>query len=292
MDRTTHAEVGGPYANRADAERAIRGGGFDQSPADLVISEQGAADDGDGDGGAEPKTASAPGDAGAMGFHPAQTPQTPASPGPADPGITPLRQPMPDGAVPTRTTKPAQTPGSSSLPADPASPNFSPEGFDSAGPDPQASTAARVAALIREHNPGADEDTVRRVAFRALGYFNPYAEMPNIEDPLANKDPAKVVKDVGKNIWKSIPGKGTGRAEPEPEEESGQQSLFPEPQRESRPYDTPPLEPEEEPEPPSRRIPGQQSLFDDPDEPESDIPDLGRFDELPRRRSAQPMRMT
>lgn len=200
MDRLTHAEVGGPYASQDDARRAIQGGTFDQDPAELTVQE-GSTDAGQ-------KVAA---------WSPYQTPTTAPSPSPATPAVPELNAPVPDMSFP-KTTKPAQTPGDgSSLPQSPGAEQFDPAPLQTPGPDPVAAATSSVLAMIRQSNPGMDHQAARRVAVRVAmrlnADFNPYAEMPNIEDPLADKTPLQVFHDVKK---KTVPGRSRGRS-PEPE---------------------------------------------------------------------------
>lgn len=186
MDRLSHAEIGGPYANREDADRAIRGGGFKQSPAELVAVEGEPDSDAD-DSKVASKTA---------GFPPADTPQTPADAGPSDPNIPDHGQPFPDQQIAEgpMTTKPAQKPndGGSSLPGV--------EPFDTAI-DPVSSNIDKVTAVVRMQNPGLDIPTARRIARQVVAKlieadFDPYGMMPSVRDPLADKSPAKVLKTM------------------------------------------------------------------------------------------------
>lgn len=197
MDRLTHAEVGGPYSNAEDAERAIRAGNFDQDPAELSVQE-GDSDSDDQDGGsttAVRRTAA---------FEPYESPSTGAAPGPNNPGVPPLGQPVPEQQFP-QTTKPAQMPsgggGPDTLPQDPSSAQFDPQPMSTPGPDPMASATAAVVAQIRQANPSIDDETLVRVASKAVARlveadFDPFAMMPSIHDPLANKTPfGQKVKD-------------------------------------------------------------------------------------------------
>lgn len=339
--------MGGPYASRDDAQRAIERGGFDQDPAELVVTE-GSGDDQSREAVRKHAVPQAPqGPNPAMGFGPHEVPQTPATKGPADPGIAPLPRAVPDGVIPTKTTKPAQTPGGtspmdgSSLPTDPNSEQFGGVEPSSSKPASTLNNAAMLniasvlrhtARLVREDNPGIDEDAVARIVAKVAGF----ADVPFLEDPLAEQNPLKLSEDVIKNIIKlkdaprQIKDMFRGRGDrarwevqrrlphrfQEGEEESGQRTMFPEPPRRpapppddhepeehdprqpgrgqrplfrdppqrSRPYDTPPLEPE--PRRP-RRMPARD-LFPEDEAPEP--PDLGRFDRPPLPWSAPPPR--
>jgi hypothetical protein len=197
VDRLTNAEVGGPYSNRDDAERAIRAGSFDQDPAELSVQE-GDSDSGDGDsddgGDGSSRTAS---------WGPYETPTTGGTPSPSTPDVPDLAQPRPEQQFP-QTTKPAQTPGGSGgLPQDPSGMQFD-DGSQTSGSDSLASPTAAVVAMIRQANPGIDDETLIRVATKAVARlveadFDPFSMMPNISDPLANKTPfGKFVKDPHK----------------------------------------------------------------------------------------------
>lgn len=194
MDRLTNAEVGGPYSNREDAERAIRAGNFDQDPADLIVQEGGDEDDDSGSKQAVRKTAD---------FGMFEQPSTGAEPGPNNPDLPELGQPRPDTQFP-QTTKPAQTPGgggSDSLPQDPSSSQFDAQPMQTPGPNPLASPTAAVVAMIRQANPGIDNETLIRVASKTVAKlveadFHPYSMLPHIEDPLANKSPLSGFMDL------------------------------------------------------------------------------------------------
>lgn len=196
MDRLTNAEVGGPYSNREDAERAIRAGSFDQDPAELSVQE-GNSDDGDDDSdddSGSPRTAS---------WAPYETPTTGGTPSPSTPDVPDLGKPRPEQQFP-QTTKPAQMPGGSGgLPQDPSGMQFDDEPT-TPSPNPLASSTAAVVAMIRQANPGIDEETLIRVASKAVARlveadFDPFSMMPNISDPLANKTPfGKFIKDPHK----------------------------------------------------------------------------------------------
>jgi hypothetical protein len=191
VDRLSHAEIGGPYANREDADRAIRGGGFQQSPAELVAME--GEPDGDAD---DSKTA-----AKTAGFPSAGAPQTPADPGPADPGVPELGQPVPEqqfaDAEGPMTTKPAQKPeGASSLPEVAPFDTEEPGGGDSV-----SEAIDKVSHLVRMQNPGMDIPTVRRIARQVVGKlveadFDPYSMVPHVRDPLAHRSPADLLKKM------------------------------------------------------------------------------------------------
>lgn len=232
--------MGGPYSSRDDAERAIRSGSFEQDPAELTVRSGG-----DKDERKEAKTAA---------FAPYETPTTKPSASPATPDVPELGQPVPEMSFP-KTTKPAQMPsGGGGLPQSPASEQFDPGATSEPGPDPVASTMASVTAAVRQSNPELDEPTLQRIAVRVAmrlhADFNPYAEMPNIEDPLANKTPLQVLHD----IRRTLPQSRSGDDEREEPEEEG----------------TPPQEPER-----------QESEGDEPSGtrlPFSRIPDLSEFD--------------
>ncbi|HWB34415.1 MAG TPA: hypothetical protein VHA75_00170 [Rugosimonospora sp.] len=185
--------MGGPYSNREDAERAIRAGSFDQDPAELMVMESDSGEDGTSR--QARKTAA---------WGPFETPTTDAAPGPSTPEVPDLADPVPDQLP--KTTKPAQTPGGSGgLPQDPMSPQFDPGPTSTPGPDPLASTTASVVEEIRAANPGVDSETLIRVASRAVAKlveadFDPSSMRPHIEDPLRNKTPWQVVKDVKETL--------------------------------------------------------------------------------------------
>lgn len=205
--------MGGPYSSREDAEDAISHGSFDQDPAELEVVLD-TDDEGD-DGGDEAQTAQAmrrqaevpqqPGGPNPMPEpNPYATPQTPATPGPATPDVQPLVQPMPDGAVPTRTTKPSQTPGggADSLPEewDPSFDYAAGETSSSAEPE-NLNSAAKLASLevlIRQENPGADAESIHRVARQVLAYGDLF--QTQIEDPMEGRDPIKRLKQMYRNV--------------------------------------------------------------------------------------------
>lgn len=181
MDRTSHAEVGGPYSNEDDAHRAVEAGNFDQSAAELTVIQGASGGDSDGDEDPATKTAA---------FDPAAQPSTDAAPGPADPTAPEIHGDEPDagvgGAMPA-TTKPSQIPGGGD-PQDAMTPDpmgmmpMQPPGADMGG----------VVAMIAASNPDLDAPTIARVAAQVmhrLGDFSPYSMMPIIEDPLGHGSP-------------------------------------------------------------------------------------------------------
>lgn len=295
MDRLTHAEVGGPYASHEDAERAILRGGFDQAPAELLVSE-GNGDDG-GDTSREARRTAA--------WGPFETPVSDATPSPATPQVPELRDPMPAQNVMPKTTKPSQVPGGSAgLPQDPASPQFDAGAGQTVGadPDPLGSATASVVAEIRAANPGIDDETLIRVASRTVARlveadFDPLSMGPRIEDPLANRTPWQLVQDVRRAFPRHPITDPTRRVQdwaerrwrqrrPDlwfGEEEGGQRTLFPEPPR--QPSRSQP-QPEPEAEAPEGPMQGQQRLFDDPDE----VPDPPTPPAAPARRRRRPPR--
>lgn len=237
MDRLSHAEVGGPYSSREDAERAIRAGSFDQNAAELAVQE-GSEDD-------EQKVARRTAGMDQLG--------------PADPGVPELGAPMPDQGIP-RSTKPAQVPGQgSSLPQSPADAQFDPAALEGQGPGGVASTLEDVTAAIRQGNPGLEESVLGRIAGKVAARlvqadFDPLT--PNIEDPLHNKTPLKLIRD----IKRTVPER-SGRA-PAPEPESGgENDGGDDGGRQPDPPETPPEQPG-----------GESSL------PFQPIPDLSEFD--------------
>lgn len=275
MDRLTHAEVGGPYSSREDAERAIRAGSFDQDAAELAVMESESGDVGSR----------------AAAFDGGGAPVTDPSPTEGEPDTPELPDPMPQQQVMPKTTKPAQTPGGSGgLPQDPMSPQFDPAPMNTPGPDPLASATASVVTEIRAANPGMDGETLIRVASRTVARlleadFDPSGMRPHIEDPLHNRTPWQLLNDVRRTVpHRERREDGQQRRSPmrraedwaerrlqerRPdlffgEEDNGQGTLFPEPERQqprSRPEPEQGSEPERE-----RPMPGQQTLFDDPDE--------------------------
>lgn len=220
MDHQTHAEVGGPYSNKEDAERAIRAGNFSTSPANLGV-EQGEPDDAD-----DSKTASL--------VKQADLPDQVTTPGPvgADPIIPTHTRAVPDHAAP-QTTKPAQVPSGGGGPS-PVSPggmmpqDFSSEQFqspdtfsgDTPGNDAVSTAIASVAARVRTANPDMDDASARRVGRQVVGKLLRVGNglFPNIEDPLANKTPLDVVKDVVKKKDPK-PGNPTSHEEDKPDDE-------------------------------------------------------------------------
>lgn len=290
MDRTSGAEVGGPYASREDAQRAIERGGFDQSAAELVVMEN--DDDGSQDFG---KTA-------AWGSF--DTPATDASPGPGNPEVPELGQPTPDQSTMPKSTKPAQVPGGAGgLPQNPMDPQFDPASLSEPGPDPLASATASVVEDIRATNPGMDDETLIRVASRTVAKlveadFDPSSMRPNIEDPMAHKTLLHLLRDVRRAIPHNERSDPRNRVQewaerrfqqrrPDlfyGEEEGGQRTLFPAPQHQPAPPSRglgPQAEP---PRSLSEPVPGQESLFEDPD----DIPDPPAPPQQPRRRRRPP----
>jgi hypothetical protein len=157
VDRTSGAEVGGPYSNREDAQRAIAAGGFDQDAANLSITESTGSDDGG-------KEASLHTAAPVMPSVPVSTPGT------GQPPMPNLGQPVPDHVFP-QTTKPAQVPGggSSSLPQDPQSEQFDDQPMETEGPDPVASKVSALAVRVMQDNPDMSPDDARRVARKVVG---------------------------------------------------------------------------------------------------------------------------
>lgn len=233
MDRLTHSQVGGPYASRDDATRAIEAGGFDQSSAELTVMENDPeADDGSKEAvrkqakdefppkPEQPAEPEPPGD----GVQPDNVPdmeqkQDPMVPGTEDPadegGFDPEAEfgeeqaadPFAAGQMPL-TTKPSQMPsGGGGDGMDTGIPGEEPE-TDEGSADPVASTIDSVAAVVRRNNPEADEASIRRVARKATARL--IAEgfdgglIPNIEDPLAHRPPfAGNVKKVKKDVQRA-----------------------------------------------------------------------------------------
>lgn len=318
MDRLTHAEVGGPYSNREDAERAIRSGSFDQDPAELSV-EEGESDDDSSDPSSreamrhhavetDPQTPNRP-----SGFDPYDSPSTSPSVGPNDPGIEPLDQPHPEQQFP-QTTKPAQLPGGGnddSLPSDPASPEFTDDGADS---DPVSGSIDRISALILADNPELPEELARRVARKTVARLVQASPYPEIEDPLAHHNPLHLLYDIYKSLPKGhqkkvrnetsdfgskvmerartmVPQKVRDVAQgiPDKVREHVQRNV---PQRPGRPSGQPEDSPGRRhrlPEP----LPLPKLNTPEPAEParppESSLPDLSRFDEpTPARRAAPP----
>lgn len=214
--------MGGPYSNREDAERAIRAGNFDQDPAELVVQEGESEDDG------SPKTAS---------WGPFQTPTTEATTSPSTPDMPELGQPMPETQFP-KTTKPSQTPGGGGgTPQDPASDQFDSGPMETPGSNSLASTTAAVVAMIRESNPGIDDETLIAVASRAvekLADFHPYSMTPNIEDPLHGRNPLGLIKDV----TKTLPGQQKGKPQ-QPDESQDEEDGEDEDEQPRQPFNLP-----------------------------------------------------
>lgn len=234
MDRQSHAEVGGPYSNQADAERAINKGNFSGNKADLVIQEGETDDDEDTGSSKEALRTQA-----AM---PGQVSEQ--APVGANPSIPPLGQPKPDMApqVP-QTTKPSQVPGDGGGGPSPVSPggempqDFTSQQFqnpdtftgDTPGNDAVSTAIASVTAQVRKNNPEVDEPTARRVARQVVGKLveaGANLHMVHIEDPLANKTPLQVLKGIQpkKPQQSQSPGDGGPRLvpgrHPEDEDES------------------------------------------------------------------------
>lgn len=247
MDRQSHAEVGGPYSNQDDAERAITRGNFSGNKADLIIQE-GEADDGEGTSKeAARKHTAMPGQV---------STQAPIG---GQPPIPPLGQPMPDMApqVP-QTTKPSTVPGGGGpspvspggeMPQDFSSQQFqNPDTFaqDTPGDDAVSTAIASVAARVRMSNPEVDEPTARRVARQVVGKLveaGAQLHMVHIEDPLANKTPLDVVR--------GIPQKKKPQQQPQNSEDSdgdGQRDPGPRLPADNDPFgDGPPGEPNTDP---------------------------------------------
>jgi hypothetical protein len=198
VDRTSGDEVGGPYATRQDAERAM--GSFDKSPAELDVVEQDEESDGDDESTSKEGAKHASGPEGSE-FVGGGTPATSGDPGPSDPGVEPHGQPEPQEGVVPQSTKPSQMPSEgggdggmdmNSLPTMPGSPQFDPGSFST---DPIGQGVNAVAALIAEENPGLDTETVRKVARKVVGRLVEAedwgwgAHIPHIEDPLAHRHP-------------------------------------------------------------------------------------------------------
>lgn len=124
------------------------------------------------------------------------------------------------------TTKPAQIPsgGGGGMPGMPGddgeTPGMPEEDGDAVGSeedvsqppeatattDPIGSAVDQVTAQVRRDNPDLPEALARRVARKVVGkMIEANGLMPNIEDPLANKSPLSVVKDVAKTLPKGSP---------------------------------------------------------------------------------------
>jgi hypothetical protein len=188
VDRTSGKEMGGPYASRADAERAMDT--FDKSPAELEIEEADEEEDGE--------STSKEGRLAGSQFPSEGTPQLGVDPGPSDPGIEPHEQAEPQEGVAPKSTKPSQLPSEgggsmgSDLPSDVSSPQFDPASFST---DPVGNGVNAVAALVAEENPGLDDETARHVARRVMGMlvqaenWGWHPHMPHIEDPLGHHHP-------------------------------------------------------------------------------------------------------
>lgn len=206
MDRLTHAEVGGPYSSREDAERAIRSGAFHQDQGELTVME-GGSDDGDPADGTSKTSA----------FDPFETPATPGSAGPTQPEVPDIHSAMPDNGP--KTTKPSQVPGggmgAGTMPMEPTGFADHTQPTDMPGPDSIGPSMGAITAMIVRSNPEADPATIARVAsqvMRKLADFNPYSMMPQIEDPLRHKSPLEVFRDHQKKDKKgeSDEGEETG----------------------------------------------------------------------------------
>jgi hypothetical protein len=198
VDRTSGAEVGGPYSNREDAQRAIAAGGFDQDAANLSITESSGNDD----GGKEASLHTAA---------PVMPPVPVSTPGTGQPPMPNLGQPVPDHVFP-QTTKPAQMPGgggggdASSLPQDPQSDQFDDQPMETEGPDPVASKVSALAVRVMQDNPDMAPDEARRVARKVVGrLMEAFGSglMPNIQDPLADRN----VLDLADQVKKTFPKK-------------------------------------------------------------------------------------
>lgn len=201
MDRTSGKEVGGPYATRQDAERAM--GSFDQSPAELdVVSENEESDEDEGDSTSKEGAKHASGPEGSQ-FDAGGTPETEGDTGPSDPGVEPHGQAEPQTQVAPVSTKPSQMPSgggdggmdpgmSMGIPTMPGSPQFDPASMST---DPIGQGINAVAELIAAENPELDAETTRKVARKVVGRLVTAedwgwgAHMPHIEDPLAHHHP-------------------------------------------------------------------------------------------------------
>lgn len=199
MDRTSGKEVGGPYATKQDAERAM--GSFDEPSGTLEIEEADEEEDGDD---SSSKEASLRRTSESSQFPSGGTPATEGDPGPSDPGIEPHDQAQPQeevgepGGVAPKSTKPSQLPSEgggemgADLPSDVSSPQFDPASFST---DPIGNGINAVASLVIEENPGIDSQEARKIARKVVGMlveaegWGWHPHVPHIEDPLMGRHP-------------------------------------------------------------------------------------------------------
>lgn len=282
MDRTSGEEKGGPYATRADAERAMDT--FDQSPAELRIEE--ADEESDGDTSKEAVLAGSQ-------FPAEGTPELGGSPGPSDPGIEPHEQAepqqevgQPEGGVVPKSTKPSQLPSEGGgdmggdLPTDVSSPQFDPASFST---DPVGNGVNAIAAVVAEENPGLDPEISRRVARKVVGMmvqaenWGWHPHMPHIEDPLGHHHPLHF-------LMHELNKRKEERERREKEKEGGeegtkQEGVLPMGPAQHRERDT-----WDEPKP------SKPDTWDQPHSslPEEEIPDLSEFDKKPEPPHQEP----
>ncbi len=224
MDRQTGAEVGGPYSNHDDADRAIAAGGFQASPMDLTVV---AGDDDSDDGPLESHTAY-------VGEPPTQVTDTDTGPEVDSPE---LGQPVPDQGVP-KTTKPSVMPGGDSgvsrgvgMPQDFSSEQFGrPDDFagDTGGDDAVSTAIASLASRVRRENPHTTDAEARLIARQVIGRIVTLSGglTPNIEDPLANRDPAALITSFIPEKKKPARGESNPPPDPEPRDRPGARPMW------------------------------------------------------------------